>query len=285
MSYKNGFFGGCGGGGSFILFQLSTQVFSKHLSKATKEPLNCGVQFEPISQVQHGAIFCFSSLSALRSTRLLNGSADLGPRVCISICLLVHQCVLVSSEERAGGGTKTPHSRAGERRLFGASSLWHKSFLWSLEHNKARHPPSLSYTLGPDSKIIPIMQHVCDCRNPLWPLRSSSWRTVPETRCQAASGGTSSMPNPRHTRRPCSPPSREARPALCFFSCLYPFIWHGCQPVVRRSQRPPGRRIQALLLPSSRHWSPLEKRETQVSTKLLRQSPLSSLSSPRRAKK
>lgn len=95
------------------------------------------------------------------------------------------------------------------------------------------------------------MQHVCDCRNPLWPLRSSSWRTVPETRCQAASGGTSSMPNPRHTRRPCSPPSREARPALCFFSCLYPFIWHGCQPVVRRSQRPPGRRIQALLLPSS----------------------------------
>lgn len=103
------------GGGSFILFQLSTQVFSKHLSKATKEPLNCGVQFEPISQVQHGAIFCFSSLSALRSTRLLNGSADLGPRVCISICSLVHQCVLVSSEERAGGGGQKPHTHGQAR--------------------------------------------------------------------------------------------------------------------------------------------------------------------------
>lgn len=45
-----------------------------------------------------------------------------------------------------------------------ALSLWHKSSLWSLEHNRASplHPWARQ-------QIIPIMQHVYDCRNPPWP--------------------------------------------------------------------------------------------------------------------
>lgn len=152
------------------------------------------------------------------------------------ICPFVHPCAIFSCEEMAKKNqkkkkqTQKNKSKRQTRRRAGcleqstASSLWHKSLLWSLKHNKARVPPTqhpLSYTPGPDSKIIPIMQHVCDCRNPLWPFWSSLRRTVPETWCQAASDGTLPTPNPQHTRWPrfpsFSPPSRTAWGVFSFF--------------------------------------------------------------------
>lgn len=143
--------------------------------------------------MQYGATLPVCSLSALRSTSLLKGSAHLGPRGCISICSLVHRCVQRAERTKsrgsgqASGGCLEPR----RRHIKASSDPWNTT--------KPDTPPS--YTPGPDSQIIPIMQHVCDCRNPPWPLRSSSWRTVPETPCQAASGGTRSTPRPRRTRR------------------------------------------------------------------------------------
>lgn len=161
-----------------------------------------------------------------------------------------------------------------------ASSLWHKSLLWSLKHNKARVPPTqhpLSYTPGPDSKIIPIMQHVCDCRNPLWPFWSSLRRTVPETWCQAASDGTLPTPNPQHTRWPrfpsFSPPSRTAWGVFYFF---VPSFDTDVSRWCRAQGAPPGlcacvvhSRIQALILldwAPRQIWEIREQKHTQTHT-------------------
>lgn len=76
-------------------FVLNTRVFSKHLSKAAREKLNCSVPFELISQMQYGAIFClfFFVSTVQHRAAFLNGSADLGARVYISICSSIHLSV------------------------------------------------------------------------------------------------------------------------------------------------------------------------------------------------
>lgn len=222
-------------GKSFILLKLSTQALSKHLSKAEKEKLNCSVVFQPISQLQYwaekmaiGLWFFFLSVSTVHVS---NGSTD--SHTCVSLSTFpsarpfIHPCAASSVFiwEMAERTKKKNRKGAGCLEQSRALSLRHKSLLWSLEHNKA----SPTCTLGPGSKIIPIMQHVCDCRNPPWPYLSSLWRIVPETWCQAAANATLSMPNPWHTH--CS----YSLIQLGFMDgvgCPGAWIWHRCQLVL-----------------------------------------------------
>lgn len=89
---------------SFILFQLNARVFSKHLSKAAKEKLNCSVLFELISPMQYGAIFlpfllCQHCAAPGRVSKWISG-----PRcMCLHFHLLVHSSVRLF--------TRVPYSR------------------------------------------------------------------------------------------------------------------------------------------------------------------------------
>lgn len=120
---------------------------------------------------------------------------NLLPNMCvgvyISICSPIYPsiCSAVCSEQRfhQRNGWKNKKKRdrgAGCSGPSRALSLWHKSLVWSREHNNARP----HCTLGPGSKIIPIMQHVCDCRNPPWPSwcqrRDARQKPKPPYRCQ-----------------------------------------------------------------------------------------------------
>lgn len=183
---------------SFILLKLSTQAFFEYLSKLRKKV--CSVVFQAISQLQYwqkemtkGLWFFSLSVSTVQprssAVLVLNGSTDYDRFVSLStfpsVRPFIHPCVAACSifiwetTER----TKKEERRAGCLEQSGALSLWHKSSLWSLEHNGASPPAPLGQAANnthnaaclwlPESLVAIYAQLVEDCARDMMPGRLS----------------------------------------------------------------------------------------------------------------
>jgi len=112
-----------------------------------------------------------------------NGSTDCDRFVSSTLpCTrpFIHPCFTALSSERS----KT-RGRERKKSVFGAelSPIPPKQKLTLIPGTQWSQPPLHPWGR---QQIIPIMQHVCYCRNPPWPYLPSLRGTGPETWCQAA---------------------------------------------------------------------------------------------------
>lgn len=179
------------GGKSFILLKLSTRAFSEHLSKAEKKKtvllyfspyLKCNIEQKEIAMGMWFFFFRCQHCVAQKEPSPCSKWIKRGRYICLLVYISIRLSIYPSiyspvccSEQRFHMSNGYKNKKEEERReregcleQSRALSLWHKSSLWSLEHNRASplHPWARQ-------QIIPIMQHVCDCRNPPWPYLSS----------------------------------------------------------------------------------------------------------------